>query len=354
MMNQGWTLPPKLLKSLLAIFVLLVAYPFVRAPKSVSYHFEVANDQLFAIETGGFYGAESAVYATDDDGDTWRRVEAPSKTLSLGGNGVALLALTSTHQVWRQSADASKWDFVTSLPGTHHYSILVGRSGNFLVSGIDELTWHAKNGELLRRFTAAASERRLFGKAMFLNDEETHVVIEANPFAVYRLDLHDESLVEWADELPAPPTDVGGPGRIRRHGPGFLFSGYDGIYAWAGAKEPWRLLFKFPRAGAIDDEFCRDLVSLDNAEQGWLLATNQGIRLLRNDQVIRNVFSDTTKNPTASDDHDLILQVVPFRKNYFVSFARLKNKAMGVRLDENLAAWKTLRLEWNQSTGQPD
>ena len=42
---------------------------------------------------------------------------------------------------------------------------------------------------------------------------------------------------------------------------------------------------------------------------------------MQNDQINRTVFTDSTTNHTVSDDHDLILQVIPFRKNYFVSFS---------------------------------
>src|SRR3954471_913401 len=118
-----------------------------------SYRFQVANRRLYAIETGSSYGAEGPVYTTDYVGNTWRQIEFPANTYLLSGNGTDLFALTSDGTVWRGSQEGKPWTSVISLDGKYHYSILADNGGGFLVGGLNELTWHDKDGKLLRRFT---------------------------------------------------------------------------------------------------------------------------------------------------------------------------------------------------------
>jgi hypothetical protein len=151
-------------------------------------------------------------------------------------------------------------------------------------------------------------------------------------------------MTPWTDGLR--PTRIGhsGSGKIRPYGKGFLLDHTDGVFDAPAFRQPWRILTtEFQLTDALDSELCRDLVSYDPASQRWLLASNSGIHLIEGSRVVRTVFTDSATHHENGDDHDLILQIVPFREYFFVSFARLKNNAIGVRLEHDLAHWKTIR-----------
>jgi hypothetical protein len=326
--------------------VVLVGYRQMVSINDHYYRFVAANDRLFAIEMGSGYGTEVAVYVTDDVGDTWRRTDFPAKTLSIAGNGVELFALTSDGMVWCQSQDERPWTLVTSLDGDHQYSLLADKQGRFLVSGINRLTWHAEDGEVLREFEVDRINgvNVLFGDAQFISKDEQRVVVEANPDSVFVVELQEGTLSAWSDGLPEVPTNVGGIGHVRPFGSRFLLGRGDGVFQAASLGEPWRLLTsEFRITDALDTELCRDLIVYDPQDQQWLIATNAGIHLMEGKRILRTVFRDTTTNHATADDHGLIMQIVPFRGYFFVSFVRLKNNAMGVRLNHSLDDWQTMR-----------
>jgi hypothetical protein len=327
------------------VLILFATIQCVRNTTDTTFRFVVANDRLFAIQGGSSYGTEAAVYTTDDGGRTWREFDAPAKTLTLGGNGNVLLSLTSRNEVWRLSSDNSEWERLASLPGTHHYSILVDNSGDFLIGGINELTWHDQSGELLRKFAVnrPRDEHILFGDATFVDDAQDRVLVQANPFSVYLLTIASGEMELWTSELSPVLSEYSGTDRVQRFGKGYLVAGYDGVYVADGLNKPSQKIHEFRRVGNLNDEFCRDIASGSEADQ-WLLATNEGIRLFRGTQLVRTVFSDSNGDLPNQDDHDLILQVVPFDGAYFVSFARLKNRAIGVRLSGDVERWEAMRL----------
>ena len=336
---------PTWLKAAILVIVLIVITRAFRSPSDTLFRFQVANNELFAIESGDAYGTEVAVFTTSDEGESWQRMEAPAKTRCLAGNGADLLALTSTHQVWRRTAKGEPWAFVTSLPGTHHYSLAVRRDGRFLVSGVNEVTYHDPDGKLLQRFTPEQIQpgHILFSDFLFLDDSQERVLTEASPFGIHLLYIAGGSLRRWENEMPLAPDGDSGLVRIRRRGEGYIVSSFDGVYATNAEADPLRQIYEFRRGERLDDEFCRDLVACDD-DHHWLLASDSGIRLFEDDRQVRSVFSDRTVDPPDSDEHDLILQIVPYGNYYYVSFCRLKDKVIGVRLRRDLSDWEPMRL----------
>ena len=337
---------------LVLILVLVVKSFFGSSHDGSSFTFTVANDRLFAIRSKGFYGSESGVWTTDDLGETWRVFNCPKLTRSLSGNGDVLLALTSSHEVWRREG-AGEWKRLKTLLGSHHYEILCDQLGRFVVSGINSLSWHAPNGEQLRVIHSHGldSDDVLFGKSWFADDSQTRLLVQKDPYTIAFVDLESGALTTWSDGLSSAPSNVSGPGRLCRSGENFLLGHYDGVFRSSGLLEPWHLLSDEFRhtEDFLNDEFCRDLAWYDERKDQWLIATDFGIKLMENAISIKDVFADEVlvdakRNHVAADEHDLILQIVPFHDAYFVSFARLRNGAIGVRIPKDLGNWKTMRL----------
>ena len=308
----------------------------------MSYRFEIANNQLFAIESsGGGYGTESGVLTTVDAGDSWKRFSESAHTFAISGNGSELLALTTNSQVWRQTKLDASWSLVATLPDRYNYSLLVDRAGRFLVGGNDVAVWYAQDGTVLHRFTASPAQ---FGPAYFVGDDQQQVLIEANAYSVFVLDLATGNISPWSKGLQPTPANHRGPGNLRPFGNRYLLSRMDGVFEADGLSNEWRLITdQFAITEALDTELCRDLIEHDPKSKQWLVASNAGVHLMEGDKLVRTVLPDSATAPPASDDTDLILQIVPFQDYYFISFARLKNGEVGVRLNRDLTKWKTMR-----------
>jgi hypothetical protein len=310
------------------------------------YRFAVANDRLFAIEQGTSYGTERAVYATDDLGDRWTVVDAPRKTCALAGNGTGLFARTSLGGIWRKGLNSNSWTRVKPETGRSEYlySIAVDSRNRIATAGKDLVTLYNTDGAVLHGFNSD-SPTDLFVNALFSGEDDEFLIVEANPFKIFVVDLRAGQMQRWDEGFEsAPPVGLSGACRIRLHGDRFLASRHDGIYFAAGLLEPWqKLSSEIRHDDYLGGNFCRDLVSHDAETDAWLVAKNSGIHLMKATTQGETVFADV------EDDHDLILAITPFRQYYFVSFARLSNDCVGVRISEDLSRWQSLYLSEKSS-----
>ena len=310
------------------------------------YRFVVANDRLFAIEQGTSYGTERAVYATDDLGEHWTAIDAPRKTCALAGNGTGIFALTSRGGIWRKGLNSNSWGQIKPETGRSEYlySIAVDSGERIATTGKDAVTLYDTGGTVLHRFSSD-TPTDLFVNAFFCGEGDEFLVVEANPFKIFVVDLQAGQMRRWNEGLESgPPTGLSGSCRVRPHGDRFLASRYDGIYLAAGLLEPWQKLSgEIRHDDYLGGNFCRDLVSHDAQADAWLVAKNTGIHLMTASTEGETVFAD------AEDDHDLILAMAPFQQHYFVSFARLRDGCVGVRISEDLSNWQPLYLSEKSS-----
>jgi hypothetical protein len=316
--------------------------PALSSKPDVSYRFVVAGDQLFAIENGGSYGTEQRLLTTDDLGATWREFDAPKYTVDVDGRDGDLVALTSRDEIWRKGKNDASWQRIRSSPGGREYSydILLASTGEIIVTTKDAVTVYDSAGRSQRRY-ASPSADLLFTSARFAADDEQHVLVEASPSAVYVIDRAAQDMTLWPRDLEPLPENYSSICRIRRYGAGFLLSHPRGIYTAAGLLQPWKLLtdeISFTPETAFDGKFCRDLAAHDSAQDEWLVAADAGVQLMRGADKVKFVYEDRP------GDHNLILQMTPYRGQYFVSFARLANGCIGIRIDADLEKWQPLRL----------
>ena len=298
------------------------------------YSFIVANDQLFAVRHGGYYGTESGVFTTSDDGQTWAAFNAPAKTLTLCGHEGVLFALTSKAELFRKPEGSSTWTRIWSGTARRHtYDVDCAPSGELYVTSAEGIIVLSPDGAVVREY--AAPRETLYVGAFFADDR--HLVVSCNPFRCAVVDTVAGTLRDWNEGF-SPLADDGlrGPCDIKQHGTRFLAGQRDGIYISDGLMKPWSILNDEIRHEGLKNEFCRDLCTLDGSDQ-WLVATGSGIHLMKGSEKQHTVFEDV------KDDHGLILRITPYRSNYFVSFARLNN-SIGVRLDGDLESWHTMRL----------
>jgi hypothetical protein len=313
---------------------------------ALTYRFVVANDRLFAIEQGSSYGTEQAVYTTDDLGDDWTAIDAPHRTCALAGNGRDIFALTSRGGIWCRRFEANSWTEIK--PGTgrseYLYSIAADSSGRIATTGPDAVTLYDNGGTVLHRFSSDVASD-LFVNAFFCGDKDEYLVVESNPFSVFVVDLQAENMQRWNDGFEsAPPTGLSGPCRVRPHGDQFLASRHDGVYVASGLLQPWQKLSEEIRHDDyLGGGFCRDLVSHEASTDAWLVAKDSGIHVMKGSSQEETLFDDS------EDDHDLILSITPFRKHYFVSFARLRNGCVGARISRDLSSWQALYLRQRSS-----
>jgi hypothetical protein len=308
-------------------------------PAPVTWRFVTANDRLFAIEEGNGYGTERSVHTSDDLGESWRPFDAPARTHSLAGDGHELFALTSTGEIWRRGDDRQPWTVIKRGARREYlYGILASSAGKLIVTEMDAVTIYDRDGTVLHRFaspnnSAGPLERERFVDSQLADADERHVIVEANPYALYVIDLDEAKLVPWAEGLDArPPQGLHGPCRVCRHGDRYLLRSHDGIHVADGLLQPWRPLVQ-PSGGFMTAGPYRSLLSFDADRDQWLLADNRGIQLMRGGQEVKTVFADRP------DPHDLIQQITPYRDEFFVSFYRLKDGCVGVRLAGDLSDW---------------
>ncbi|MCA9100625.1 MAG: hypothetical protein KDA63_05735 [Planctomycetales bacterium] len=307
-----------------------------------TYRFVVASDHLYAIEEGTFYGSEQAVYATNDLAEHWNKIGAPHKTCALAGNESSIFALTSLGGVSRTRVGSDSWTQIKPGKGQSEYlyHICADSTGRIATIGAEVITVYDEDGTVAQTFHSDTSSG-LFVSAFFSGHDERFLIVEANPFSVFVVDLKTNKIKSWEDGFESPPPpELRGPSRVRPHGDRFLASLHDGIYVSSGMFKPWQKLsgdFKHEDS-VLGGSFCRDLVSHNAEADEWLIATNSGIQLMKESSQVRTVFVDKR------DDHELILGVTPFEDCYFVSFARLRNGCIGVRIAKDLSSSQALYL----------
>lgn len=321
---------------------------------SATFRFASENDRLFAIEAGDSYGTERGAIVSDDAGTTWNRFEVPNRTIDLAGNGKTLFAVTSEGGIWKQSSDDKKWIQLDKGPSRYLFDALAARDGRLVVTRFDNVTIYSADGRPAHRFgmpnaaDAGAETNRFFVRSHFADENQRFVIVEGNPFLVFVIDLESNEMTPWTNGLSVPPEGEAGPASVRRHGDRFLVRQFDGIYAADGLHEPWRPLVM---AGSDLDltlaSFCRDLITYDAAADQWLFADDAGVHLMQGDKRLRTVFEDITAPNDyegVSDDHDLITGLTSYGSDYYISFARLKNGCIGVKLKGDLSSWEALKL----------
>ncbi len=313
-----------------------------------TWRFLVANDRLYAIGSGSSYGTEGPIYTTDDFGHTWTRLEAPKATCDLAGDGRVLYALTSTGDLWTKAPSDKAWSRLRRSSGNGYlYSVLVSRAGTICLAGSEEIVLLDSRGNLIERFPAPRGSsadplsRTLFVRAFFATSDEEHIVIEANPFAVFVLDLTNRTLAGWTEEMNSEREDgLHGACRVAHHGNRFLMSSHDGIYVAEGLLKPWRKLLSM--GGAYEEllrgNFCRAFSSIDASTDRWLMADGTGIYVMQGQKQGRRVWAEE------EGDCHLVLDIIQYRGRYFVSFARLASDAIGIVLQADLSGVQTLRL----------
>ncbi|WP_146115788.1 MULTISPECIES: hypothetical protein [Pirellulaceae] len=313
--------------------------PFLGKSAPNSYRFVVANDELYAVRHGGSYGTESGVLTTADKGDTWTEMDAPHRTISLAGRDSQLVALTSKAELFTRDANGTSWTRLWSDPSLRHtYDLSCALSGDIYLATPDGIVEVSRDGSTSRKH--ASPNGAMCVRSFFADDH--HLVVSCNPFQVAVLDTNTKEFIGWNEGfLKLRDDGMYGPAKVKMHGTRFLASRSDGVYVADGLLQPWQLLNDEIRHEGLSGEFCRDLETFDSHEK-WLVATGSGIHLMQGGTKQETVFEDV------DDDHNLILEVTPFRSQYFVSFARLKN-AIGVRLAEDASEWTTLRLNAKQS-----
>lgn len=330
-----------------AVTVFLVLILMLQRTRSVQlpwYRFIAANNQLFAIEIADAYGTEQGVYVTRDLGATWDVVESPSKVCALAGNGERLVVATSTGEVWHKKTDDMNWTKLwrSGVAHPYYYCVLLSKSGDTFVVGKDSVLWINSLGKLVHEFSKPAplsDHEELLFNATFANDEEKQLIIEASPFAIYVLDLESRKLSPWTDVEGGTPSNLDGPGRVRPLGSQFLLSHPSGVHISNGLLEQWKMLNPAIRKDdTIGGNFCRDLFSHSSAPEQWIVATNAGVHLMDGADEVRTIYTDKP------GDHYLIREFTQHEGHYFVSFARLTNDCMGIRLSPDLSIWHPVRM----------
>lgn len=323
------------LTTLAVITVACVGCGQVHGPST--YRFVVANDRLFAIEEEPSYGTERQCFVTDDLGDHWNLFAAPDKTRALTGNGSDLFALTSRGGIWCRRLGSDSWSQIKldSRRDEYTYSIAADSTGKLVTAGAHAVTLYQDDGTLLHRY-GSDSSTPLFFNAFFAGPNEEYVVVEANPYSALVIDLQTQEMIPWkAGFDPKIPAGLTGLCHVRTHGEQFLASRHDGIYLASGVLEPWhKLSNEIRHEGYLGGNFCRDLISHDAHTDQWLVARNSGVHLMQGASEHLTVLTDAHDD---HDDHDLILAIVPFRQYYFVSFSRLKNGCIGLRIPRDLS-----------------
>lgn len=326
-----------------AFLVLLVLLQNSRSGRSPWYRFISANDKLYAIEYASSYGTEQGLFVTHDLGETWEAFESPKNTYALAGNGKQLVAATSTGEVWHKIADDIPWNklWQSATANPYYYCVLLSKRGDTFVVGKDSILWINADGNLEHEFpkpSGISDPEELLVNASFANDEEKQLIVEANPCDIYVLDLDSRSLSPWNDVEGDAPPDVNGPGRVRPMGTQFLLSHPSGIHLSNGLLQPWKMLNAAIRQDdTIGGNFCRDLYGHSDAPEQWIVATDSGIQLMEGTDEVRTIYTDRP------GEHYLIREFTQHDGHYFVSFARLKNGCMGIRLTPDLATWHPVR-----------
>lgn len=311
----------------------------------------VAGGRMYALLSGGSYGSEGPIYTTEDSGRTWAKTNYPTATCDLTADGSSLFSLTSNGEIWTKPTGDDRWNVLkrrsaASLGQREYlYGILASTEGTLCVTAATELWLLDRNGNFLERLQSQKTSstplgRELFVRAWFASDDEKKIIVEANPYAVYVLDLPERTLTRWSEGVEIRhPDGMTGPARVIRHGDGFLMSTYDGVYEADGLQEPWHRVSK-PMASNDGGAqmHCRAFCSFDPSSGQWLMADGVGIHVMQRGEKLRTVFTD------GPDEHDLILDITPYDGRYFVSFARLKKDALGVVLAGDLSQWETLSL----------
>jgi hypothetical protein len=313
-----------------------------------TWRFVVANDRLYAIGSGSSYGTEGPIYTTDDFGDSWSRLDAPKATRDLAGDGRVLYALTSTCEVWSRAPGDKAWSHLRRGSGNGYlYSILVGKAGIICLTGIEEILLLDSRGKLIERLAtpgrppADLLSKTLFGRAFFADADEKQIVVEANPFTVFVVDLPNRTLVRWTDGMGSKSEGgVCGPCRVEHHGSGFLMNSHDGIYIAEGLLKPWRKVLSMggDYESLLRGNFCRAFSSLDASTDRWLMADGAGIYAMQGSRQERKVWAEE------EGDCHLVLDIQPFQGRYYVSFARLTGDTIGTVVPTNLSNVQTLHL----------
>ncbi|HEX5446777.1 MAG TPA: hypothetical protein VFW87_23365 [Pirellulales bacterium] len=254
-------------------------------------------------------------------------------------------------EIWKKPAEGDRWSILKRRSGAglgqreYLYHILASKNGTLCVTAAAEILLLDRNGADLQRVkpphqSSTTLRRELFFRAQFAADEEAKIIVEANPYTVYVLDLRKGALTRWNDGVETlPPDGMAGPARIVPHGDGFLMSTYDGVYVADGVLEPWRRISKPTEPDDyVAQKYCRAFCSMDAPTNQWLMADGAGIHVMQEGEKMRTVFVDKP------DQHDLVLDITPFGGNYFISFARLKGDTLGVRLAGDLSHWESLSL----------
>lgn len=316
-----------------------------------SSRFLVADGRLYARLSGGAYGTKGPLYATDDAGRTWIDAKAPKATYDLASNGEECVALTTAGEIWSKPARDGMWTLLKRSGSTEFgrpdylYGVVVAKDGTLCVLEGEGIRLLDRTGHELKRFPARQGsssplDRELYSRVWCSGPDEREAIVEASPFAVYVVDLPKRTLTRWTDGLSdRRPEGLYGPCRVVRHGDGFLAVNHDGVYIADGLLKPWRELWK----PLVDDDdlgtaYCRALCTFDSSNDKWLLADDSGIHLMHRAKKLRTVFMDKV------DEHDLILDIIPFEGRYFVSFARLKEGVLGIVLSGDLSHWETITI----------
>ena len=324
---------------LLIVSVILV--PFLiqwwgSSPQSSDhYHFFVASNSLFALRDQGYYGSESGLLTTEDNGNTWQVFDAPERTRALCGISETLFALTSDAELYRNNSENSSWSLIWSDPNRRYaYDIVCVGSSELYIVGLDDVLVLSTKGQLIQSYITPSDMSCHKGSMV----DDRHLLLTCNPYRLAVIDTIARQLKSWNEGFSIPPDDgLSGPVDVKQHGNRFIACHRDGVYIAETLLSKWEMLNDdFRYKGVTNKTFCRDLLTYDSSNQ-WIVANGAGIHRMENGMKMELVFPDT------DEEHTLIDSITHFNSYYFVSFYRLK-ESMGVRMEGDLKSWRSIPI----------
>jgi hypothetical protein len=317
----------------------LACNPLRDSERGLTWTFMTAGDQLFARRGHASFGPAKAIYQATDDG--WTDSDVPLSTISMAKRDGVAYALSNDGELRIKAANGWQRLFREPLSSTsreYAYHVLASKDGGSVITCARHLSLYDAQGQQTGKIDAPDSEREVFFiECQFADESESKLIVTAHPYLIYVYDIERQALEPWTEGINERTSTVG-PATVRRHGQRYLASKFSNIYVADGLQQPWQLYYHEGN-GAEFDWHCCDLISHDAEQDEWLLADGNGLHLMTGKKKTRTIFTD------APDDHDLILEVTRFRDDYIVSFARLKDGCMGVRVSADLKELSDLRME---------
>lgn len=283
---------------------------------------------------------DTSLYMSADEGDTWRRISAPPDIYRVASNGQKWFLLTRS-ELFVSSDFGSAWQNISLPPlgldrsrPRYYYDMVPDNKGNVYVCGGTRIYRLDASGKTNQTWMIAQPKRdkhldsQEFLIRLFFTGENKGIVI-GNPFTIYRFLPDEPTLMDWGQGLPERRGNLYGAYPFGHKGNTFMVGAVDGrLYKRKLSDTKWVKLQDSQLEPGNQWDFIRGISPVPWSEGHWLVAKNQGVFLLKENENARLIWED---NP-AIQGYGLIEGIIAGPSAIFIPFIRARSEAVYLRI----------------------